>query len=183
MEAQAKNPKHRQTEKQYAHQHHIERSIATKMLKYKILLFLIILVLNIFGLLFYFSTISLCGYWSDNILLLVISCITFYYSKLIINILITKFLQILSIICLIFICLTSFSFFHGIVPVHYIPAGSFEDKTVHAYFIERGNLGSTNGCYGEIQYNRQIKWLPFLEIKIETDNCSYLTYKNIIYGT
>ncbi len=147
------------------------------------LILTIVVILNIMALLFYYSPISLYGYWPDTLFLLIKIIITLFLLKQIKNKFIKTTLKTISIINLVIVCITSFSLYHFLVPVHYIPAGYFEDKKTYAYFIERGNLGITNGCYGEIQYNKQILWLPFIEIKTETDNCSTITYENIINGT
>lgn len=142
----------------------------------------VVLITNIVGLLCYYSPISLYGYWSDTFLLLAIITGTFFLLKQVESKLLKTALKTLSVINFIVISYAAFSIFRGIVPVHFIPTGHCHDKDTYAYFIERGNLGLTNGCYGEIQYHRQISWLPFLEIRIETVGCSPLEYDNIING-
>ena len=66
------------------------------------------------------------------------------------------------------------------MPVHFIPKGHFFEKDIYGYFIERGNLGALNGCFGEVQYYKEISWLPFMEFRTETDRCSALDYDYII---
>lgn len=141
-----------------------------------------VIITNIVGLLFYYSPISLYGYWSDTFLLLAIIIGTFFLLKQVESKLLKIALKTLSVINFIIVSYTAFSIFHGIIPVHFIPIGHCHEKDTYAYFIERWNLGLTNGCYGEIQYHKQISWLPFLEIRIETVGCSTLDYDNIIKG-
>jgi len=142
----------------------------------------VIITTNLLGLLFYYSPISLYGYWTDTFFILTVILLTFLFSSQIESGLLRKALKALSIINLIIISFVSFSLFNGVVPVHFISKGHFADNNTYGYFLERGNLGATNGCYGEVQYYKQISWIPFLEFKIGTDTCSSLDYDSIING-
>jgi len=149
----------------------------------KYVLLVVIVTTNILGLLFYYSPLSLYGYWSDTLFLLAISIGTILLLKRIENKRIRSGLKTLCNVNFFAIVFTAFSIFKGIVPVHFIPNGQFQDKDSYAYFIERGDLGLTNGCYGEIQYHKKISWLPFLEIRYETNDCSSLDYESIVNGS
>lgn len=142
-----------------------------------------IISINIFATFIYYSPISFYGYWTDALFLISTLTITLINLRNIQN---KKTKGVLRIICvanLIVGLFTSLSIWHGLLPVHLIPKGHFQDKEEYGYFIERGNQGILNGCYGEIQYHRQIKWFPILEIKVETDECSSLDYNMLINGT
>ncbi len=142
----------------------------------------IVVIMNSLGILFYYSQVSLYGYWSDTFFLLLTIIVTFLLLKQVKLKLLQSVLKTLCIFNLIVIFFVSFSFFYGIVPVHFIPKGHLEDKNTYGYFIERGNFGLIDGCYGEVQIHKQISWLPFLEFKIETNECSSMDYNSIING-
>jgi len=151
-------------------------------IKKKRIALLLVLATNLFGLLFYYSPISLYGYWTDTFFALTVILITFLFSRKAESGSLKKALKTLSAINLSVISFVSFNLFNGIIPVRFISKGHFADNDTYGYFIERRNLGLTSGCYGEVQYYKQISWIPFLELKIDTDYCSSLDYESIVNG-
>lgn len=145
-------------------------------------LMLSLTILNILGIAFYFSPVTLYGYWSDAIFLLTISLLTFIFLRQLQVEFIKTTLLIICIFNFLILSYNTLSIFHGIVPVHLIPHGHYQDKNTYAYFVGRGNSGLTSGCYGEIQYHKKISWFPILEVKYETEYCSQMDYNSIVNG-
>jgi hypothetical protein len=142
----------------------------------------ILIVTNVLAMFFYYSPISLYGYWTDAVFLLTASLTTIgVMRKHKIN-MISKVLKVVSMMNLIALVFTSISVFHGLLPVRIIPKGHFEDNDTYAYFLGRGNLGIIGRFYGEIQYHQQIPWLPILELRIATAY-SEMDYDDIMNGT
>ncbi|MCB0541473.1 MAG: hypothetical protein KDE33_28460 [Bacteroidetes bacterium] len=61
------------------------------------------------------------------------------------------------------------------IPVKKIPTE--KDSMEYGYFISRGNLGLTSGCYGQVHFYKKISYLPFLEIRTKIVKCSNLPYE------
>lgn len=139
-----------------------------------------LVILNIFAIISYYTSISLYGYWTDFFFLILTVIFILKYSKEIKNNIFRRFIKIICIINIVFSVFTSFSFYHVILPVHHIPKGFYYDKEEYAYYLERGNYGLLSSCFGEVQYFKQIPYLPFLEIKIDTDKCCWIDYKGYI---
>lgn len=139
-----------------------------------------IIVLNLLGSFFYYSPISLFGYWSDALFLILVCLLSFFLIKRIDNPRVFNWLRAVFTINLLLVVFNSISIFNGVVSVHRLPTVQNGNDHTYGYFIERGNLGLTNGCYGEIQYHRQIEYLPFLEFNYETNECSDLDVKSLI---
>jgi hypothetical protein len=135
---------------------------------------------NLLAIVFFYSPVTIYGYWSDGFFLALIMFLTSlswkYLQK---NVLKRTILTVYTFNCMAII-FSSISIWHGVTPVHYIPKGQYFDKNTYAYFIERGNTGLTSGCLGQIQYHRQILWLPILEIRIKIDDCSSMDYDSIM---
>ncbi len=137
--------------------------------------FLAFLILFLSSVLFY-SPITLYGFWSDNVFLIIcafISIMILWSSRMKI---IARLLLAIGFLNLVAVVFSSLSLFYGILPVHFIPIGKLSDKNVYAYYLERGNTGITSGCYGEVQYHKRISWLPLLEQEIDTDECAQMDY-------
>ena len=139
----------------------------------------LIIIANVLAILFFYSPISLIGYWTDASFLLSISLTTLLFLKYIESNTLRGVLKGACYISLIALTINSFGF-NGLMSVHLIPKGHYEDKETYAYFLERGNLGLLNGCYGDIEYHKRITWLPILEIKYETNYCSSMDYISIV---
>lgn len=140
----------------------------------------IIILLTIIGNLLFYSYVTLYGYWTDTLFLLVTVAISLYLLKPVTVKFVKTSIKIISYFNIFIICFNSFNIWHGILPVHFIHKGHFKDNEEYAYFIESVNTGLTSGCYGVIQYHKTIKAFPLLEINIETDHCSQLNYNDII---
>lgn len=139
-----------------------------------------ILSLTIIGNLLFYSSVTLYGYWTDTVSLIATLVISLYLLRPITLKLFKIIIKTVSYFNIFIVCFNAISIWHGILPVHLIPKGHYKDKEEYAYFIERGNTGLTNGCYGVIQYHKTIKSFPLLEIKLETDDCSQLDYNYLI---
>lgn len=140
---------------------------------------IIIISLYLISLFFYFSPISFYGYWTDAVFLVLTVFGVFIFRNRIAYSFLRESLYLVSLFSLLAVAFNTLSIFHGITPVHFIPKEKLSNEC-YAYFIKRGNLGATNGCFGEIQYHQQVAYLPFLEVKIETDDCSALDYMSIM---
>lgn len=146
----------------------------------------LLVVLNVLGMVFFYSPISLYGYWTDFIVLMVISIVTLMLIKrtkppiLKIALLVTATGNIFVILIM------TFSFWDGIVPVHKIPPSHVYQDDVrfenYSYFVERGNFGLLSKCFGEIHYCKRLKAIPFIEYRYEVQPCSVLDYEYIMYG-
>ena len=141
-----------------------------------------IIALTILGNILFYSPITLYGYWSDTFFLLTTIAITFYLITKIEIKLFKVIIVRINYFNIFIICFNSLSLWHGILPVHKIPKGRLAEKDEYGYFIERGNLGISNGCYGIVQHHKAIPFFPLLEIRVNTDSCSPLDYNNIITG-
>ena len=61
------------------------------------------------------------------------------------------------------------------IPVERIPKDKKNQE--YGYFISRGNLGATSGCYGQVHFFKQVPFFPFLERRIKVIKCSDLPYE------
>lgn len=136
----------------------------------KRIIFILISLLWLVSIAFFFGTISLVGWYADAIFLALTSIgLLAIIQELDLNGL-RPLLTVISGLLLVLTVLSSIS----AAPVKPVPEDP--ESQEYGYFLSRGNLGATGGCYGDVHYFKQISLLPILERRTSIIDCSRLPY-------
>jgi hypothetical protein len=134
--------------------------------------FIIILIIFFWfiSITFFFGSISIVGWYADSLFLALTTSSLFMMIKKMRNWL-RRMVYGISIMLLIAIAWSTITS----VPVERIPKNKKSQE--YGYFISRGNLGATSGCYGQVHFFKQVPFFPFLERRIKVIKCSDLPYE------